>query len=207
MPVNTKVRVDLTALDVVHSFWVPEFRVKQDAVPGYPTRMHFTPILVGDNYRLICSELCGAGHSSMVAKLYVCPTDPAAAAKSDACNHMTFQEWAKNYGKQSTGGSLTNLSFSKDIHPLFEAHCIGCHIGASLGGLSLDSYQGLQKGGSIVPGSIVKPGDHKASVLWKMLQPTGPWPGGNRMPLNGPYLQPGEIAKIAAWIDQGAKNN
>jgi cytochrome c oxidase subunit II len=208
MPVDTNVRIELTALDVIHSFWAPEFRVKQDAVPGYPTRMHFTPNRVGQ-YRLICSELCGPGHSSMYTKMYVCPIDPRLAAKSTTCDGMTFDAWARNFKKQSSGPvSLANLSFSKDIKPLFQAHCIGCHIGAALGGLNLDSYSGLQKGGSVVPGvSIIKPGDHKASILWKMVQPTGPWPGGNRMPLGGPYLSDAQIKTIAAWIDQGAKNN
>lgn len=207
MPVDTNVRVELTAVDVIHSFWVPEFRVKQDAVPGYPTRMHFKPIRVGDNYRLICSELCGPGHAQMYAKLFVCPITAAAAVQSAACNHMTFADWAKNYGKQSSGGSVANLSFKRDITPIFQAHCIGCHIGAALGGLNLSTYQGLLQGGNVVPGPVIKPGNHQASVIWQILKPTPPWPGGNRMPLNGPYLQSFELNKITAWIDQGAKNN
>jgi cytochrome c oxidase subunit 2 len=55
LPMGRQITVNLKALDVIHSFWVPEFRVKQDAVPGYPTRMHFVAIRAG-TYHLICSE-------------------------------------------------------------------------------------------------------------------------------------------------------
>jgi hypothetical protein len=75
-----------------------------------------------------------------------------------------------------------------------------------LGGLSLASYQGLIKGGDVVPGPVVQPGDHAHSTLYTIISPTGPWPAGNRMPLGGPYLQPAAIFLIAAWIDQGARN-
>ena len=76
-----------------------------------------------------------------------------------------------------------------------------------LGGLNLGTYQGLITGGSIVSGSIIKPGNHQGSLLWTMISPSGPYPGGNRMPLGGPYLDAATINTIATWIDQGAKNN
>ena len=214
MPVNTKVRIDLDALDVIHSFWVPEFRVKQDAVPGYPTRMHFTTTRAGV-YHLICSELCGAGHSQMTAVLSVCPITAAQAARIDACSvgnahNLTFAQWVTAYQKQQSGTGAApsaNLSFSKDIETIFASHCLSCHGAAGLGGLHLSSYQGLVAGGSLVPGPIFKAGDSKNSLIIKMIGPTGPYPGGNRMPLGGPYLSPNLISTIAAWIDQGAKNN
>lgn len=105
-----------------------------------------------------------------------------------------------------TSGTST-VSFKADIQPIFQAHCAACHISQQLGGLSLGSYQGLTKGGSIVPGSIVKPGDAQGSILYKMVSPHGPWPGGSRMPLGGPYLDSGTINTIASWINQGAKDN
>lgn len=193
MPLG-EVTVRLHARDVIHSFWVPEFRVKQDAVPGYPTEMHFKTIRIGQ-YRLICSEFCGVGHSEMYAKLFV---------MSDA----DFVAWAKQQQQANSGtGNLTNLSFSKDIEPIFTAHCAACHIAQHFANLDLSSYQGLLKGGNVVPGPIIKAGSHKDSTLWKITSPTGPWPAGNRMPLGGPYLSTAELSKITAWIDQGAKNN
>jgi cytochrome c oxidase subunit 2 len=58
------VEVILKAHDVIHSFFVPAMRFKQDAVPGIAIRMHFTPIITGD-YEIACAELCGLGHYKM----------------------------------------------------------------------------------------------------------------------------------------------
>jgi cytochrome c oxidase subunit 2 len=54
----------MTSLDVIHSFWVPEFRVKQDLVPGRITELRITPTLAG-NYKVRCAELCGTSHAYM----------------------------------------------------------------------------------------------------------------------------------------------
>ena len=64
VPVNREVEVILRAHDVIHSFFVPSFRFKQDAVPGLAIHMHFTPIATGD-YDIACAELCGLGHYKM----------------------------------------------------------------------------------------------------------------------------------------------
>ena len=58
--------------DVIHSFWVPEWRIKKDNVPGITTTATVTPNKVGA-YQLICTELCGFGHASMRAKVVVEP--------------------------------------------------------------------------------------------------------------------------------------
>jgi cytochrome c oxidase subunit II len=70
LEVNQPVEVLLTAEDVIHSFWVPEFRMKQDAVPGVETRTVITPTEVG-TYAVVCTELCGLGHSTMRARARV----------------------------------------------------------------------------------------------------------------------------------------
>ena len=64
LPVNREVDLSLRALDVIHSFFVPSFRFKQDAVPGLIIHMHFTPTEIGD-YEIACAELCGLGHYKM----------------------------------------------------------------------------------------------------------------------------------------------
>jgi cytochrome c oxidase subunit II len=70
LPLNRGVRLYLSARDVIHSFWVPEFRQKQDAVPGITTEITITPTELG-NYRLICTELCGLGHALMRTRAIV----------------------------------------------------------------------------------------------------------------------------------------
>jgi cytochrome c oxidase subunit II len=70
LPVNREVDLSLRSFDVIHSFFVPEFRVKQDAVPGLITRLRFTPTQIG-TYELGCAELCGLGHYRMRASVRV----------------------------------------------------------------------------------------------------------------------------------------
>ncbi len=75
VPVDQQLDVSLRALDVLHSFWVPEWRIKRDAVPGAPgsdidDNFVVTPT-VEDNLSLICTELCGVGHSTMRAPVVV----------------------------------------------------------------------------------------------------------------------------------------
>jgi len=70
VPVGRQVRFKLHTLDVIHSFWVPEWRVKKDAVPGLVTTVKATPDKEG-TYQLVCTELCGFGHSTMRAKIVV----------------------------------------------------------------------------------------------------------------------------------------
>ena len=70
VPVGREVELILRAEDVIHSFFVPAMRFKQDAVPGLAIRMHFTPTLTGD-YEIACAELCGLGHYKMHGMLRV----------------------------------------------------------------------------------------------------------------------------------------
>ena len=70
VPVNKVVRVHLTAKDVIHSFYLPNLRLRQDAVPGRTILVWFEAIKPG-KYELPCSQLCGFGHSGMKGWLYV----------------------------------------------------------------------------------------------------------------------------------------
>jgi cytochrome c oxidase subunit 2 len=70
LPANRNVDLTLKAQDVIHSFFVPAFRVKQDAVPGQIIKIHFTPTRAGE-FDIACAELCGLGHYKMNAKLKV----------------------------------------------------------------------------------------------------------------------------------------
>jgi cytochrome c oxidase subunit 2 len=64
LPIDRTVVVQLTSRDVVHSFTLPEMRVKQDATPGYASRTWFTPVKEG-TWEIGCSQLCGLGHYRM----------------------------------------------------------------------------------------------------------------------------------------------
>jgi cytochrome c oxidase subunit II len=68
--VNQPVAIELTAEDVIHSFFVPEFRVKQDAVPGMNITAWFQATKTGE-YEIGCAELCGMGHYKMRGRVFV----------------------------------------------------------------------------------------------------------------------------------------
>jgi len=68
--VDKPVNMHLTAEEVIHSFFVPEFRLKQDAVPGMTVQAWFQPTKTGE-FELACAELCGHGHYSMRARVFV----------------------------------------------------------------------------------------------------------------------------------------
>jgi len=70
VPVGKQVLLKMTSTDVVHSFWVPEFRVKQDLVPGRVTELRITPTVEG-TYQVRCAELCGTTHYNMVSDVIV----------------------------------------------------------------------------------------------------------------------------------------
>ena len=72
LPVNKAVVLNLTSLDVIHSFYVPAFRQKEDCVPGKTNQMWFIPTLIGE-YWVLCAEYCGMNHSYMEAKVKVVP--------------------------------------------------------------------------------------------------------------------------------------
>lgn len=74
---NEPVQIKLLAQDVIHSFFVPEFRIKQDAVPGMPTAVWIQPIRTGE-YNIACAELCGAQHYRMMGYVHVVTADSLA---------------------------------------------------------------------------------------------------------------------------------
>ncbi len=86
VPVDQPVSLRLESKDVIHAFWVPEFRIKQDVIPGQPTILNFTPTKPG-RYPIICAELCGPYHGGMRSTVIVeAPND--------------YKEWFNNNSKE-----------------------------------------------------------------------------------------------------------
>lgn len=78
LPVDARTKFHIVSLDVVHSFWVPAFRIKFDAVPGEGRDLYLTPDKIASTadsplLRVQCAELCGVGHSDMQATVEVMP--------------------------------------------------------------------------------------------------------------------------------------
>jgi cytochrome c oxidase subunit II len=74
LPKDRPVDFRINSNDVIHSFWVPEFRLKSDAVPGMTTRLRLTPDRIG-RYQVVCAELCGLGHAAMRQNVRVVEPD------------------------------------------------------------------------------------------------------------------------------------
>ncbi|MDY6780982.1 MAG: cytochrome c oxidase subunit II [Cyanobacteriota bacterium] len=70
IPINTDVQLNITAQDVIHAFWLPQFRLKQDALPGETTRLRFVATQTG-TYPVVCAELCGSYHGAMRTQVIV----------------------------------------------------------------------------------------------------------------------------------------
>lgn len=70
VPVGQPIKLNISAGDVIHAFWVPQLRLKQDAVPGRETKISFTPERLGE-YPIICAELCGPYHGAMKTQLII----------------------------------------------------------------------------------------------------------------------------------------
>ena len=92
IPLGQPVALTMKANDVIHAFWVPQFRLKQDVIPGQPTLLSFTPTRTG-RFPIVCAELCGPYHGGMRSTVIVeepetfadwvaknSPTTPAPAA-------------------------------------------------------------------------------------------------------------------------------
>ncbi len=72
IPVDRVTVFEITSLDVIHSFWVPQWRIKQDAMPGHINRIWVKPDKTG-KYPVVCAELCGNGHFKMAGRIEVVP--------------------------------------------------------------------------------------------------------------------------------------
>jgi cytochrome c oxidase subunit II len=110
LPVGQEVQVNLSANDVLHAFWVPQLRLKQDAIPGRTSQLRFTINRAGE-YPLRCAELCGSYHGSMVTKLI-------AHTPEDFQTWLQSQQVASQVsGDKAIALSPTHLSDSEYLAP------------------------------------------------------------------------------------------
>jgi cytochrome c oxidase subunit II len=105
VPIGQPVKLTLASQDVIHSFYIPAFRVKQDVVPGRYATMWFQPTRAGE-YHLFCAEYCGTYHSGMIGRVVVMEPED-------------FQKWL---------GGVTEESPVQTGEKLFtDLNCVNCH--------------------------------------------------------------------------------
>lgn len=112
VPLNRPVKLVITSADVLHSLFIPAFRVKEDAVPGMETYLWFQPDQEG-TFDLFCSEYCGTGHSSMITTVRVMPDEE-------------FQAWYRgNAPSASVGAAAAPRPDGAKLYR--EKGCFACH--------------------------------------------------------------------------------
>ena len=112
LPVDKQVVLEMQSVDVIHSFWVPEFRVKQDLVPGRITEYRITPVLLGD-YKVRCAEICGSSHAYMQAPVIV-------------VSQTDFDGWV-NDQQIAAANAEANATPEQRGQKIYETYCKACH--------------------------------------------------------------------------------
>jgi cytochrome c oxidase subunit 2 len=101
LPKDKPVKFDVVTRDVLHSFWVPSFRLKTDTVPGLTTHIRVTPDRLG-TFDIVCAELCGLGHSTMRQNAHV-------------VSQAAFDAWLAKQKPGASGGSGATASARSTI--------------------------------------------------------------------------------------------
>lgn len=164
LPVDVPVTLNLTSSDVIHSFWVPAMRLKNDTVPGLVTEIRFTPRLIG-RYKIICTQFCGVLHSQMNKQVLVIE------------DKDSFNKWyqamqlknahVSNALPASGGGAVALAGGSASAgQTLFAQKCSACHaigpfdqkiVGPGLKGVLHDpSHPNLVDGDPATPANVAK---------------------------------------------------
>jgi cytochrome c oxidase subunit 2 len=182
--VDQPVVFEMTSVDVLHAFWIPEMRVKRDLAPGVVTELRLTPNEPGE-YRMLCNQLCGTRHGAMVANVFVYDEADYNAWISDELDKLA---------NDITAGES-----------IYEQNCQQCHsldgsrlVGPSWQGL-YGSERELTNGQTIIAdeqhiiNSIINPNEHVAVA-------DPPYPI-NVMPQNyGELLDDRELERIVAFV-------
>ena len=190
LPIGIPVQIRLASLDVIHSFWVPEFGQKQDAVPGLLTKLVITPKRLG-TFPVICTELCGLGHAVMRSTTIVMP-------------HGAFLKWAQ--GHRSGGANPGNAApgGANGAKLFVDLGCSGCHtykpanstgtIGPDLDKLQQYAQQAGKPLDQFIRESIVDPAAYIA-------------PGySDVMPhIFKTQIPPAQLQQLVQYLSQGAK--
>ena len=160
LPVDRGIRFEMTAADVIHSFWIPEMGQKQDVLPGVETHIVVTPTRTG-SFTLVCTELCGLVHATMRAPVRV-------------LSQADWQAWVD----EQQGGS--GAAAGKTVFA--NAGCGGCHtftpagtdgaVGPNLDKVAADAKKAGKPVADFVRESIADPGAYVAPGYKDGVMPT-----------------------------------
>jgi cytochrome c oxidase subunit 2 len=206
VPVGRTIVFKEHALDVLHSFWVPEFRMKNDAVPGIVTTTRVKPTKVGD-FPIVCAELCGLGHAEMRSTVHV--VEPAAFTawlqKQQGTGNSTAggarPQTGSSGGSNGGGGAEGGAAQVSQGRSIFtgQGGCAGCHTLA-------DAKSTATTGPNL--GNTLK-GKSQAYIMQSILAPNAVLAKGYRpdiMPQAfGKTLRKDQIASLVAYLAKVTK--
>jgi cytochrome c oxidase subunit 2 len=199
LPVNQSVKFEVQSKDVIHDFWVPDFRMKIDAVPGITTSYRVTPkgSALGD-HQIVCAELCGLGHAFMRQTAHVM-TQPQFAA--------WVRRTSAPAGGGGGGGSGGGQAAAPDAKALFTngkdstgaTPCGACHTlsAASTNGTTGPDLDQVLKGkdAAFIKQSIVQPDAEVAKGFAKGIMP----------PNYGSTLSGSEVDALVKFLSDSTK--
>ncbi|ALE53553.1 MAG: cytochrome c oxidase subunit II [Paraburkholderia graminis] len=174
VPVGKKIRIITTANDVVHSWYVPAFGVKQDAIPGFVRDTWFKAEKVG-TFRGFCTELCGKEHAFMPVVVEVLSTD-------DYAKWVDAQKKKMAAGQDDPNKTYTMAELMERGGKVYAANCAVCHQPTGKGAGAFPALDGSK----VANGAIA---EHVSIVL----------KGKNAMPSWAPTLNDVEIASVVTF--------
>ena len=184
VPVGKKVRILLTANDVLHAWWVPAFGVKQDAIPGFIKDSWFTAEKAG-TYRGQCAELCGKDHGYM-------PIVVEVKEQADYDKWVAEQK-AKSAAASQDSGKVFELAELKSMgEKVYAANCAGCHQAKG---------EGMPPVFPALDGSAIVKGPKQAVAHIVMEGKAG-----TSMPAFGKQLSDTDIAAVITFARNSWKN-
>jgi cytochrome c oxidase subunit 2 len=181
LPKGRHVKLEITSQDVIHSFWVPQFSQKQDAVPGQVNDLVITPTRLG-TYPVICTELCGLGHALM-------------RSHAEVVTPAKFAAFMKGGGpKAAPGLAVFQQNGCGSCHTFKPASATG-KVGPDLDNLKADAAK-ANRGplDAFIHESIVNP----AAYIQPGYSDLMPHTFGQQIPAN-------QLTQLVQYLSQGAK--
>jgi cytochrome c oxidase subunit 2 len=186
LPVNRPVRFEIQSKDVIHAFWIPAFRLQEDAVPGITTSYRVTPTRRGA-YPIVCAELCGLGHTTMRTLVHV-------------VTPQQFAGWmAQQKAPAAPAAGQTPADVGKQLFTSSTLGCGGCHTIADAGTT-----------GAVGPrlDQVLKGSMHSAAFIRRQILTGGsaylvPGYPANVMPKNfGSVLTPQQLDALVSYLQK-----
>lgn len=182
VPVGRPVRLIMSSTDVLHSFFVPAFRIKQDVLPNRYSSVWFEATRVGE-YDIFCTEYCGTSHAYMIGKVHV-------------VDQNTFSDWVDSGG----AGDLATLPLEEQGRLLVQRNgCLACHSldGSSMTGPTFKALFGSQRATSA--GSVVADENYlRESILMPGAKVVNGYP--NVMPANYASLPAQQVDAMITYM-------